>query len=252
MSTTISWADETWNPTTGCSRKSAGCQNCYAEVLSLRQGWSSAPWTAQNAALNFKTHPERLRKPGSLKKPSHIFVNSMSDLFHELMPAEFLRAIWQVMLEVPRHTYMILTKRPERLIWWEGPWAPQIWQGTSIEDRRNLWRLNALRDCGAALKFVSFEPLLEDLGQVDLEGIDWIIIGGESGAGWRPMDHAWARSLRDQARARRIPVWFKQSAAYQNEQGKALQEQDGSGMRWEQRPSGLAAPARPEQRMMFD
>src|SRR5918911_572945 len=181
MSTAISWTNETWNPATGCSRVSDGCRYCYAEALSLRRGWSTKPWTHNNARENVLLHHDRLRKPYTWKTPRMVFVNSMSDLFHELIPDEFIAQVFAVMADLPRHTFQVLTKRPERAAAWPGPWAPNIWMGTSVEDRRVLPRVDELRACAARLRFLSCEPLLGDLGPLDLTGIHWVIVGGESG-----------------------------------------------------------------------
>jgi protein gp37 len=165
----------------------------------------------------------------------------MSDLFHEAIPDGFIGEIFRVMNDCERHTFQILTKRPERAAAWPGPWTSNIWQGTSIENRKSLTRLDAIRKCGAALCCVSFEPLLEDLGPLDLTGIDWIVVGGESGPGFRPMDHAWARSIRDQCVAAGIPFFFKQSSAPRREVRTQLVEADGRRTRWQQYPNARAA-----------
>lgn len=236
MSTIIGWTDETWNPVTGCSRVSEGCRNCYAERLSLRYGWTKKPWTAQNAAENVILHPDRLRKPYSWHKPSRVFVNSMSDLFHPLVPDSFIASVFQVMNDLPQRTFQVLTKRPERMADWPGPWAANIWAGTSIENRKALSRLDYLRTCQSQTRFLSCEPLLESLGEIDLVGIHWVIVGGESGPGFRPMDHAWAREIRDQCLAAKVPFFFKQSAAFYTERGTELLEPDGSFTAWQQYP----------------
>jgi protein gp37 len=243
--TAISWTDTTWNPTTGCSKVSEGCRHCYAETLSLRFRRSQLPWTARHAAVNVRFHPERLRAPYRLRRPSRIFVNSMSDLFHEQLSDAVIRQIWDVMCDLPQHTFQILTKRPARAAEWPGPWPAHIWQGTSIESRRWVTpRLSALRQCPATIRFLSCEPLLEDLGPLDLSGIHWLIVGGESGPGYRPMPHAWARALRDQCVAAGIPFFFKQSAAARTESGIGLEEPDGSRWLWRQMPGTLIPPQR--------
>lgn len=269
MGTIISWTDETWNPTTGCSRVSDGCTHCYAEALSLRFGWSKKPWTAINAAENIVTHPNRLSKPYSWKQPSRVFVNSMSDLFHQNIPDAFIAQVFAVMLDTPQHTYQILTKRPENMarltsdaafreaVEWEllllqeargreggaFVWpAPHIWLGTSVEDRKAVKRVDLLRGVCASVRFLSCEPLLEDLGDVDLTGIHWVIAGGESGVHMRKspdrwMNHAWARHLRDQCVAQRVAFFFKQSSGVRTEMGTDLQEADGSFSEWRQFPA---------------
>jgi protein gp37 len=155
---------------TGCSRVSEGCRNCYAEALSLQRGWSRLPWTAGNAAANVVLHPERLRKPFSWKTPRRVFINSMSDLFHERLSDRFIPQIFETMVLTP-HTYQCLPKRPERAATWSGPWTDRIWLGASVENRKALGRLDALRASAALVRFLSVEPLLEDLGAIDLRGI---------------------------------------------------------------------------------
>jgi protein gp37 len=247
MGTRISWTTETWNPTTGCSRVSDGCRYCYAEALSLRRGWSSKPWTANHAAKNLVLHHDRLRKPYTWKTPRRVFVDSMSDIFHEQVPDEFISQVFAVMADLPRHTFQILTKRPQRAAAWAGPWARNIWMGTSVEDRRVLHRVDELRACAAQLRFLSCEPLLGDLGPLDLRGIGWVIVGGESGShiGRHPervMDHAWARAIRDQCGAAGIPFWFKQSSGVRTEMGSELIEEDGTRTQWRQFPESTQRP----------
>lgn len=248
MATLISWTDETWNPTTGCSRVSEGCRYCYAEALSLRFGWSKKPWTAANAAENVICHPERLRKPYSWKRPSRVFVNSMSDLFHPMVPDEFVARVFAVMVETPQHTYQVLTKRPERAAAWPGPWPANVWMGTSVEDQRVVGRIDWLRQCAAQTKFLSCEPLI---GRVDhdLTGIDWVIVGGESGRHMKPgnprwMDMEWARHLRDLALAAGAAFFFKQDSGIRTELRPWLVEEDGSRWRWHQYPGHHTPPER--------
>ncbi len=240
--TIISWANQTWNPVTGCTKISAGCANCYAERLSLMRGWSTKPWTKGNEADTIKLHPERLGKLRAIKKPSRIFVNSMSDMFHESVPDSFLSEIFDTMIFYPQHTFQILTKRPERAATWPGPWASNIWLGTSIENKRALPRLDDLKRSKAARKFVSFEPLLEDIEHFDATGIDWVIVGGESGPGYRPMEHSWARRIRDICVEESVAFFFKQSAAARTEIGTSLRESDGSEWFWQQYPGSLINP----------
>lgn len=246
MGTIISWTNETWNPVTGCSRVSEGCRNCYAERLSLKFGWSAKPWTANNAAENVTCHPERLRKPYAIKKPSRIFTNSMSDMWHEQVPDSFIAEIFRVMNDTPQHTYQILTKRPERCAEWPGPWTPNIWMGTSIEDARAANRADALRRCGARTRFISAEPLLGSLAGMNLKGIDWVIVGGESGPGFRKMEMAWARKLRDACLDLKAAYFFKQDSAFRTETRPWLVEPDGSRWEWHQYPGHLIPPVQLE------
>ena len=215
----IEWTDATWNPVTGCSKVSPGCAHCYAESLSLRFGWSAKPWLPQYAAENVVLHPERLEQPLHWRQPRRVFVNSMSDLFHELVPDAFIFRVFDQMARADWHTYQILTKRPERMAMQVTAYyardrgsrpLPHIWLGTSIENNRWVARADALRATPAAVRFISAEPLLGPLPSLDLRGIDWLIVGGESGIGARPMDPSWARSLRDRAAATGTAFFFKQ------------------------------------------
>jgi len=171
------------------------------------------------------------------RQPCRVFVNSMSDLFHPLVPDEFVAQVFAVMSDLPQHTFQILTKRPERAASWPGPWPPNIWMGTSVEDSRVLDRIDALRYCSAVIRFVSAEPLLGSLGNPNLEGIHWVIVGGESGPHYRPMDHDWARELRDACVAAGIAFFFKQDSGPRTEMRPWL-----DGMIWEQYPNDLAPP----------
>lgn len=240
--TKISWTEHTWNPVTGCSKVSEGCRYCYAERLSLLYGWSQHPWSADHAAENIVFHPERLTQPYTYKKPSRVFVNSMSDLFHELIPDDYIARVFAVMTALPQHQFQILTKRPERAALWPGPWTSNIWMGTSIEDARVIRRMDDLKDCGAEVRFISFEPLLGPVGTLRLNGIHWVIVGGESGPHHRPMDHAWARAIRDQCAAQRVAFFFKQSHGYRSEMHPYLIEADGRRFQWRQYPGDLTPP----------
>jgi len=240
--TLISWATHTWNAVLGCSKLDQACRSCYAEAISLRFGLTPLPWTAKNASANVQLKPHKLREPYALKAPARIFVNSMSDAFHPLVPDDYLARMFAVMNDLPQHQFLVLTKRPERAATWPGPWTDNIWQGTTIGDRKALHRLDTLRQCGARVKFLSLEPLLEDLGIMDLTDISWIVVGGESGRYHRPMPHQWARNIRDQCIGQNIPFFFKQSSHYQNEKGCSLREQDDSFYTWRQFPDDLAAP----------
>jgi len=210
----IEWTDATWNPVTGCSKVSPGCANCYAETLSLRFGWSEKRWTPANAPENVLLHPERLDQPLRWRSPRMVFVNSMSDLFHELVPAEFITAVWDRMRRCPQHTFQILSKRPERML--EAARRvnliplPNVWLGTSIENNRWVGRADVLREVPSAVRFISAEPLLGPLPALDLKGIDWLIVGGESGLRHRAIQLEWVRELRDRASAHDVAFFFKQ------------------------------------------
>ncbi len=178
--TAIEWTDATWNPTTGCSKVSPGCAHCYAETLSLRFGWSKKPWMPENAAENVVLHPERLRKPLTWKTPRRVFVNSMSDLFHEKISHAFLKQVFDVMEQCPQHTFQILTKRPERALvdlTFLGTPLPNVWIGTSIENDRHTFRAKILAATPAAVRFISAEPLLGPLPSLD-QPVDWVRVVG--------------------------------------------------------------------------
>lgn len=272
MSTAIEWTDETWNPVTGCSKISAGCANCYAEVMDKRFdgfGHGHKPWTEMNAEHNVTLHPGRLQLPSTWKKPRRVFVNSMSDLFHEQVPFVFVRAVWARMQAAHQHTFQVLTKRPARMLeffrWMEEQEVrveaslPNVWIGVSVEDQRTAdERIPLLLQAPAAVRFLSCEPLL---GSVDLikniggtlwmggqrgcdgrhrhggrvgqelhgvihdfnperlhhhhddrcrRGIDWVIVGGESGHGARPMHPEWVRRILIQCTLADVPFFFKQ------------------------------------------
>jgi protein gp37 len=223
-SSAIEWTEATWNPVAGCSKVSPGCAHCYAERLSLRFGHSSAPWTPANASANVVLHPARLEQPLRWRRPRMIFVNSMSDLFHELVPVEFVASVFDVMAEAEQHTFQILTKRPEHALevmrelgWQYRSPLPNVWLGVSIENSRFTWRADVLRELPAAVRFISAEPLLGSLFEaaarrapLELGGIDWVIAGGESGPGYRPVDVGWLRELRDACLERDVAFFFKQ------------------------------------------
>jgi protein gp37 len=215
----IEWTDATWNPVTGCSKVSPGCAHCYAEALSLRFGWSRLPWDPENAAANLILHSERLDQPLHWREHRRIFVNSMGDLFHELVPEAFVHEVFDRMAAADWHSFQILTKRPERMAevvssyYGRRPGArplAHVWLGVSIENDRWTRRADALRATPAAVRFISAEPLLGPLPSLDLASIDWLILGGESGLGARPMRVEWARDLRDRALAAGVAFFFKQ------------------------------------------
>jgi protein gp37 len=217
----IEWTEATWNPVTGCSKVSPGCAHCYAERLSLRFRTTNAPWIPVNAAENVVLHPERLDQPLRWKRPRLIFVNSMSDLFHEQVPLAFIERVFDVMTEADRHVFQILTKRHERMVELTPnlTWPTNVWMGVSIESRRWAERADALRQVPAAVRFISAEPLLGSLADLDLAGIDWLIAGGESGPGHRLVRPEWVRELRDICRVQRVPFFFKQWGGIRSKTG---------------------------------
>jgi protein gp37 len=212
---TIEWTDATWNPIRGCTKISPGCARCYAETFAER--FRGVPGHPYEQGFDLKLVPGKLAEPLRWKKPSMVFVNSMSDLFHEGVPDAYIEAVCRVMVRAEWHTYQVLTKRSARLReMLRGPLgfaarAAHIWWGVSVEDRRHgLPRVDHLRDAPAGLRMLSVEPLLEDLGAIDLAGIGWVIAGGESGHGARRLDPDWVRSVRDRCAAAGAPFFFKQ------------------------------------------
>lgn len=212
---TIEWTDATWNPVRGCEKVSPGCKHCYAETFAER--FRGVPGHPYERGFDPALVPGKLTDPLLWPSPRHVFVNSMSDLFQKDVPDDYIRRVVEVMLTANWHTYQVLTKRAERMrALLEGPLrgaseAAHIWWGVSVEDRKyGLPRIHHLREAPARTRFLSVEPLLEDLGQVPLQGIHWVIVGGESGPGARRIDAAWVRSIRDQCTTARVPFFFKQ------------------------------------------
>ncbi len=211
----IEWTDATWNPIRGCTKVSPGCAHCYAETFAER--FRGVPGHPFEFGFDLRIVPEKLDEPIRWTSPRRIFVNSMSDLFHEHVPDEFIEKVCQVMLAANWHTFQVLTKRTDRMATLlqgklrTAACAAHIWWGVSVENRKHgLPRVRALQGAQARIAFLSIEPLLEDLGELDLRGIHWVIVGGESGHGARPMDPQWVRGIRDQCRALRVPFFFKQ------------------------------------------
>jgi protein gp37 len=239
--TTIEWTDATWNPVSGCTKISSGCDNCYAERIAERfRGVRNHPFE-NGFDLTLRNH--KVREPLTWRAPKRIFVNSMSDLFHKGIPRDFVNSVFDTMEQATWHSFQILTKRSSLMRryvnhrYGERNAPSHIWLGVSIEDRRALVRLTHLKQARAAVRFVSFEPLLEDLGAVDLEGIHWAIAGGESGPAARPMDAAWARSLRDQCSSQFVPFFFKQWGGSRAKAGG----NELDGRQWLQYPRAHAA-----------
>lgn len=211
----IEWTEHTWNPVTGCTKISPGCKHCYAETLARRLKAMGA--RGYENAFKLTLQPTRLRDPIKRRKPTIYFVNSMSDLFHEKVPFEYVDAVFDTINAAPQHRYQILTKRPERMAEYfdSRPVPSQAWLGTSVENRKHgLPRISMLRRIRAQIRFLSIEPLLEDLGSFDLAGISWVIVGGESGPRARPMRPEWARSIKQQCETNDIPFFFKQWGSY--------------------------------------
>ena len=209
---TIEWTEATWNPTTGCHKISAGCRDCYAEIMTRRLKAMGQPKYA--AGFNVvKTHEVELATPLGWKKPKTIFVNSMSDLFHKDVPLSFIIQVFAVMKQCPQHTFQVLTKRAERMCDFSPvlDWPPNVWMGVSVEDNRVTDRIDYLRNSDAKTKFLSLEPLIGPLPNLNLTRIDWVIVGGESGRRQpRPMREAWVQDIRQQCEVAGVSFFFKQ------------------------------------------
>src|SRR5580704_12736041 len=227
----IEWTDATWNPVTGCSKVSPGCKHCYAERMAHRlQSMGQANYAN---GFDLTLQPHMLELPLSWRKPRHIFVNSMSDLFHPDVPIDYIQQAFEVMRRAPWHRYQILTKRSDRLAALEGmlDWHRSIWMGVSVESDRYVRRIDDLRMTKAHIKFLSLEPLLGPLGKLDLTHIDWVIVGGESGPHARRMNSDWVRAIRDQCVAKNVPFFFKQwGGVFKKKTGRTLDDQTWNEM----------------------
>ncbi len=232
--TGIEWTDATWNPVTGCTKVSPGCKNCYAERLAFRLKAMGNPRYRNGFEVTLQ--PDLLTLPLRWRQPRRIFVNSMSDLFHEKVPDEYIRRAFGVMEQAYWHNFQILTKRSERLTKLAGllPWPPNVWQGVSVESARYTFRIAHLRGVPAAVRFLSVEPLLGPIPNLPLQGIQWVIVGGESGGGRREMVPEWAREIRDQCLAAGVPFFFKQwGGRTPKSRGRIL-----DGRTWDEMPRG--------------
>ena len=232
----IEWTDATWNPVRGCTKISPGCKHCYAERFAER--FRGVPGHPFEQGFDIRLVPKKLDQPLRWRSPRRIFVNSMSDLFHDRVPTEYIARVGRVMQTANWHTFQVLTKRHERLqsllngeLDWMGSLS-NVWWGVSVEDREyGLPRIDSLRSTNASVRFLSVEPLLEDLGKLNLSGIDWVIVGGESGPHFRTMAAAWAARIRDQCLAARVPFFFKQWGGRNPKQfGRKLAGREWNGM----------------------
>lgn len=207
----IEWTEMTWNPTTGCTKVSAGCKFCYAEIMTRRlKAMGQEKYKAGFKVV--KTHLETLEIPYTWKTPKVVFVNSMSDLFHKDVPFDFIKKVFKVMNENPQHVFQVLTKRAERLfeVHKELRWTHNIWMGVSVEDKKVIERIDFLRKTRAKVKFLSLEPLIGELSGLNLKKIDWVIVGGESGHNPRPMNPDWVIDIQDQCEREKVAFFFKQ------------------------------------------
>lgn len=228
----IEWTEATWNPVTGCDKISPGCKHCYAERMAERLQAMGQRNYHNGFALTLQERA--LHLPLTWKRPQTIFVNSMSDLFHDDVPAEFIRRVFEIMCRADWHQYQVLTKRAERVeaLGPSLPWRPHIWMGVSVENGEYTFRIDHLRRTPALLRFLSLEPLLGPLPNLDLAGIGWVIVGGESGSGARPMSEAWAVDIKDQCVSAKVPFFFKQwGGVNKKKAGRVLQ-----GRTWDQMP----------------
>ncbi|MEX0750975.1 MAG: phage Gp37/Gp68 family protein [Dehalococcoidia bacterium] len=235
----IEWTDATWNPVTGCTKVSPGCAHCYAETFAER--FRGVPNHPYEQGFDLRIWEERLSLPLEWKRPKMIFVNSMSDLFHERVPDEFIKEVFDVMAEASWHIFQVLTKRPERAAALSStlPWQPNVWMGSSVENQRFTTRIDALRSTDAHVRFLSCEPLLGPL-KLDLRGIDWVIVGGESGHGARPMRADWARGVRDQCQDQGVAFFFKQWGAHDESGVRRAKKANGrilDGRKWDEMPT---------------
>jgi protein gp37 len=239
LSSSIEWTDSTWNPVTGCTKISSGCANCYAERMALRLKAAGNPSYANGFAVTM--HEDMLNRPLKWKKPQTIFVNSMSDLFHEDIPTEFISRVFDVMRCADWHCFQILTKRSERMLELSPqlPHMPHIWLGVTVEEQDYTFRIDHLRRTGAKIKFLSLEPLLGPISSLNLAGIDWVIVGGESGPRARPIKESWVVDIRSQCQEAKVPFFFKQwGGTNKKKTGREL-----DGRTWDEMP--LLSPSVP-------
>ncbi|MFM9584235.1 DUF5131 family protein [Streptomyces caniscabiei] len=242
----IEWTEATWNPTTGCDRVSSGCDNCYALTLAKRlKAMGAAKYQndgdprTSGPGFGVTLHPDALNVPYGWKSPRVVFVNSMSDLFHARVPLDFVRQVFQVMVDTPQHTYQVLTKRARRLrqVAPKLDWPDNLWMGVSVETEDELPRVDDLRHVPAAVRFLSCEPLLGPLPGLNLDGIHWVIAGGESGPRHRPLDETWVTGIRDTCQDAGVAFFFKQWGGRTPKAGGRLLD----GRTWDQMPLPVAA-----------
>lgn len=235
--TTIEWTEMTWNPSTGCTKISSGCMNCYAEIMARRL---KAMGIAKYKNEFIPTiHPDELLLPFSWKKPKMVFVNSMSDLFHEDIPLSFIKQVFKVMNQCPQHTFQILTKRADLLVKHSKHlnWSKNIWMGVTVEHKNFMHRIDSLKQTPANIKFLSLEPLLSGIPNIDLIGIDWVIVGGESGHSPRPIQKDWVVNIKSQCELHNVPFFFKQWGGKNKKEAGNLLE----GKKYLQKPELIEA-----------
>lgn len=229
----IEWTEKTWNPSTGCNKISQGCKNCYAEVMAERlQAMGQSKY---KNGFELTIHEDVLEVPLTWKKSQVIFVNSMSDLFHKDVPIEFIQKVFNVMNKANWHQFQVLTKRADLLLNYHNylNWTKNVWMGVSVENQDSTWRIDALRETNAYIKFLSIEPLLSNITNLDLKNIDWVIVGGESGFKARPMEEEWVRNIKNQCKEQNVPFFFKQwGGANKKKNGRLLDNK-----MWNEMPS---------------
>lgn len=232
---TIEWTDSTWNPITGCNKISPGCKNCYAERMAKRLKAMGQPNYENGFKLTLQPH--MLLRPLEWKKPRLIFVNSMSDLFHKDVPFSYIHQIFDVMQQANWHQFQILTKRSKRLAELSSQiaWPDNVWMGVSVENQNYAYRIDNLRNTGAKIKFLSMEPLIGPVINMNLENIDWVIVGGESGPRARPIQKNWVINIKDQCKQSNVPFFFKQwGGVHKKKNGRTLE-----GRTWDELPNGI-------------
>ncbi|MBV8202547.1 MAG: phage Gp37/Gp68 family protein [Acidobacteria bacterium] len=234
----IEWTDSTWNPVRGCTKVSPGCKHCYAQTFAER--WRGIPGHPYEQGFDLRLVPEKLEEPLRWKSPRRVFVNSMSDLFHEAVPEDYIRRVFEVMGAAHWHTFQVLTKRAERLAALAPhlPWPENVWQGVSVESERYLPRIASLQRVDAAVRFLSLAPLLEPLPRLHLDGISWVIVGGESGLQHRLIEVEWVRAIRDQCVRKGVAFFFKQWGGRTPKAGGRRLD----GKEWNQMPLPLRRP----------
>ncbi|MDP9469174.1 MAG: phage Gp37/Gp68 family protein [Chloroflexota bacterium] len=233
LNSTIEWTDATWNPVTGCTQVSTGCDHCYAMAFAER--FRGVPNHPYEQGFDLRLWPERLELPLRWRKPRRIFVNSMSDLFHADVPEDYIRRVFDTMVRADQHIYQVLTKRPQRLAKLAKtlPWPEHIWVGVSVESNEVAWRADFLRRVPAAVRFISAEPLIGPIDQLRLEGIQWVITGGESGLGHRPCNPDWVRDARDRCIAEQVAYFHKQWGGRTSKMGG----RELDGRTWDEMPT---------------
>lgn len=237
----IEWTEQTWNPTVGCTKISPGCKNCYAETMARRL--QAMGMRGYENGFRLTLMPERLSEPLERRKPTVYFVNSMSDLFHEKVPFDYIRQVFDVMTQAPQHTFQVLTKRAERMAEFCAGISvpPNVWLGVSVENRKyGVPRISELREIEAGVRFLSIEPLLEHLGEIDLIGIHWAIVGGESGPKARPMKREWVDSIKQQCDQAGVAFFFKQWGTWGADGQRRSKKENGRRYRgrvWDAMPA---------------